>query len=299
MKRIRLLLFILSVLLLSSCAQIDRVSDRIVHRLNPTPLQTPAPCSVEPLTPTPPSETATPVPRPSAIRTIAPITPHSNDSTHTYSNHPSSSIIAYFNEIALGTEFGDASLVVRKWKDPMTIYIKGQPSDALRQELDRIVDELNCLIDNEFFITFTENENLANYVIFFGSDEAYAEMHPELTDLIEFNWGLFTIYWDGQENITNGYMYVDIYRCNDRQQKHVLREELTQSLGLAQDSLKYEESIFQSDWTETTEYMDIDKDLIHLLYQDEVTVGMTAEESAMALSMILNGNRYKTANKKE
>ena len=56
-------------------------------------------------------------------------------------------------------------------------------------------------------------------------------------------------------------MYVDIYRANTIEQRHLLRE-LTQSLGLAKDSFKYPNSIFQSSWTQTLNYMEIDKDVI-------------------------------------
>ena len=49
-------------------------------------------------------------------------------------------------------------------------------------------------------------------------------------------------------------------------QKHLLREELTQSLGLRNDSYTYPESIFYSNWTNTTEYTELDKSLIDMLY---------------------------------
>ena len=61
-------------------------------------------------------------------------------------------------------------------------------------------------------------------------------------------------------------MYVDIYKANNIEQKHLLREELTQSLGLGKDSFKYPNSIFQSSWTQTLNYLKIDKDVIRLLY---------------------------------
>ena len=62
-------------------------------------------------------------------------------------------------------------------------------------------------------------------------------------------------------------MYVDIERTSTNDgQKHLLREELTQSLGLCNDSYDYPESIFYQGWTETTEYAEIDKELIQMLY---------------------------------
>ena len=64
-------------------------------------------------------------------------------------------------------------------------------------------------------------------------------------------------------------MYVDTERCTSIDaQKHLLREELTQSLGLFNDSDKYPNSIFQQAWTETTEYSEIDIKMIHMLYNN-------------------------------
>ena len=94
----------------------------------------------------------------------------------------------------------------------------------------------------------------------------YAKKFPALSTLVLSNWGLFNVSFDGSNEIYNGYMYVDTDRSNSLEEKHLLREELTQSLGLAKDSNRYPDSIFQASWTTTTEYSDIDKDLVRLLY---------------------------------
>jgi hypothetical protein len=82
-------------------------------------------------------------------------------------------------------------------------------------------------------------------------------------------------------------MYVDIVRANSTEQKHLLREEFTQSLGLAKDSPLYMESIFQSAWTTTTEYAAIDKDLIRLLYHPDMGVGLNQAQVEEVLKEIL------------
>jgi hypothetical protein len=71
----------------------------------------------------------------------------------------------------------------------------------------------------------------------------------------------------GDEILTRGTMYVDIEKITKVDaKKHILREELTQSLGLPNDSYDYPESIFYQGWTETTEYTELDKELIQMLY---------------------------------
>jgi len=82
-------------------------------------------------------------------------------------------------------------------------------------------------------------------------------------------------------------MYVDIFRANEQGQLHLLREELTQSLGLGQDSEKYLNSIFQINWTTTSSYSQIDKDIIRLLYHPNMKVGLNENEVDVLLRSIL------------
>ncbi len=57
--------------------------------------------------------------------------------------------------------------------------------------------------------------------------------------------------------------------------KHVLREELTQSLGLMNDSFKYKNSIFYQGNSEVTSYSDIDKQIIKILYSNRISPSMS------------------------
>ena len=70
-------------------------------------------------------------------------------------------------------------------------------------------------------------------------------------------------------------------------QKHLLREKLTQSLGLARDSHLYDYSIFQQSWTTVTQYSQMDKDIIRLLYHPEMEVGLDKTQVEDLLVQIL------------
>ncbi len=183
-------------------------------------------------------------------------------------------VVDYFKEVALGFEFGNASRITRKWEVTMKIYVEGNASDELLAELDKIIAELDELTTDDFSIEFVDNFTESNYHIFFGSSSNYAALYPRIANLVESNWGLFSLYWDEANQLNRGHMYVDTRRANAVEQKHLLREELTQSLGLAVDSNKYRESIFQAAWTRTTSYAEIDKELIRLLYHPDMTSGL-------------------------
>ena len=194
--------------------------------------------------------------------------------------------IEYFKEIALGFEFGSASEITRKWKDDMKIYVSGEKRPNLQDELSSIINEINTLCTDGFQLSITNDSLSSNFLVFFGSGDAYAKIYPAQTNYVGGNFGLFSVYWTSN-NLNRGHMYVDIYRADEVAQRHLLREELTQSLGLAKDSSRYPESIFQQDWTYTTQYAEIDKELIRLLYHPEMHSGLDATQVEQVLTQIL------------
>ncbi|MDN5202035.1 DUF2927 domain-containing protein [Fulvivirgaceae bacterium BMA10] len=183
-------------------------------------------------------------------------------------------VISYFKEIALGFEFGNASKITRKWKTNMQIFVGGEKNQSLMNELNAIITEINDLASDGFTMSITQDSLNSNYYIFFGSSTDYGKLFPSSASLAESNWGLFNVYWNSNQQLNRGRMYVDIVRADLTEQKHLLREELTQSLGLARDSNRFSDSIFQQSWTRTNEYAEIDKDLIRLLYHQEMKVGL-------------------------
>jgi hypothetical protein len=197
------------------------------------------------------------------------------------------SVIEYFTEVALGFEFGGASEITRKWRTEMKIFVGGNKSQALIDELNSIVSEINSLATDGFSIRIVSDSLELNYYIFFGSADAYGKIYPSQGALAIDNWGLFNVSWNINNEIYSGNMYVDIDRANDLEEKHLLREELTQSLGLAKDSDRYANSIFQSDWTTTTQYADIDKDLIRLLYHPNMQIGLARANAEATVTQIL------------
>jgi hypothetical protein len=196
-------------------------------------------------------------------------------------------VIEYFHEVALGFEFGSAPNVTRKWATEMKIFVGGSKTTELMDELEDVVSDINELATDGFSISIVTDTLQSNFYIFLGPGEAYSEKFPSQASLIATNWGLFSVYWDGQDQIYKGNMYVDTDRANAEEERHLLREELTQSLGLARDSGRYLNSIFQSIWTTTTAYAEIDEDVIRLLYHPQMLVGLEEAEAEEVLTQII------------
>lgn len=196
-------------------------------------------------------------------------------------------VIEYFKDIALGFEFGSASEITRKWQGTMKIYVGGNATDELLDELIQIQTEINDLVTDGFSMEVVSDSTQSNFYLFLGSADDYVKVNPSQANLVASNWGLFNVFWNGLNQLNRGFMYVDTERANLPAQKHLLREELTQSLGLAKDSDEYPESIFQASWTTTNEYAMIDRDLIRLLYHPQMQIGLSELQAEAVLRDIL------------
>jgi hypothetical protein len=179
----------------------------------------------------------------------------------------SNEVNAYFNEIVLKNEFNSTILSKpNKWNSDIKIYIKGDRKEYLVLELEKIISELNDLIET-INISIVSDSTQSNMPIFFGSMEEYNIIFP-YSKKYSNQLGLGSLWTNSNNEIYFAKIFVDTKnQLSISEEKHVLREELTHCLGLPNDSWKYTNSIFYQGWTSITEYSDIDKLLIKKLYK--------------------------------
>ena len=185
-------------------------------------------------------------------------------------------ILEYYQHIALKQEFKDSKERVKKWTGNINIYCEGKWNTELHKELQLIIKDLSALI-GKVKINVVKSKTKANYTIFIGSPEDYVKnIEPKAEERVARNFGLFFIYWDQNKRIFKGSMYIDPERAHTLTwQKHLLREELTQSLGLMNDSLEYKNSIFFEKYSQTTSFSELDKILIKLHYSKFIRPNMS------------------------
>jgi hypothetical protein len=183
---------------------------------------------------------------------------------------------SYFYEIAYKNEF-NSNTRIKKWDSDVKFFICDYKKDikfndsiiktidTLEIELSKIINDLNNIIEPINFI-ITNDSTDANFFLYLGSSDWYNLNVPQTIPYTGGNYGLG---WVTQSNgiIKRSDVYVDLYRVSTiKEKKHLLREEITQSLGLFNDSWKYSNSIFYQGWTDVTEYSDIDIQVISKLY---------------------------------
>lgn len=172
---------------------------------------------------------------------------------------PTPEAIAYHREIAGSSEYG-ATHQLLHWRSPLRIQIRGSPTPADRAELDRIIAELRELTGLEIDVV----SDRPNVEIHFEPTSQFARILPQY---VPPNLGFAWVQWDGG-TITHSTILISSDDTSQAERSHLIREELTQSLGLLQDSDRHPDSIFYGRWTSTQEFSDLDRQIISLHYQE-------------------------------
>jgi hypothetical protein len=216
----------------------------------------------------------TPAPQPvsAPAPTLARIEPPPS-SLETYSQ----SEIDYFLEIALGSEFGSANSVVKKWQEDIRIGVHGSPTAEDMRTLNAVVNELNDLIDG---ISLEITDRNSNIDIHFAPESQFRSIEPNYRPR---NMGFFWTWWRNY-SLNRARILISTEGVTQAERSHLIREELTQSLGLMQDSRRYSDSIFYQGWTSTNQYSDLDRAVISMLYRTDITPGMTRSQVQASLS---------------
>jgi len=186
-------------------------------------------------------------------------------------HHYSEAALSYFSSIALSAEYGGGAGGIKKWTTDVRIAVHGDPSAEDLATLDDVIGDLNALIGP---IEVSIVRSKANADLYFAPESEFGSIAPEY---IPVNMGFFWTWWDGDGTITRTRILVSTTDITQTERDHIIREEVTQSLGLMNDAYTYEDSIFYQGWTSPTQYSSIDEDLIEMLYLPEVAPGMDAE----------------------
>lgn len=249
-------------------------SDHVRVAGNPNPTLTPQPSpTVQP--------TARPVESPpAAVRTPTPT--QSPSLSERYSDEE----IQYFLEIAFGAEFGSNGGTLRKWSGPIKVKVNGNPTAEDLNTLNTVAADLNQLTEGaiDMQIMPSNATQAANIEFFFVPEREFSQVEPNYRPR---NMGFFWAWWNANNNLDRARILITTEGVTQQERSHLIREELTQSMGLMQDSYRYRDSIFYQGWTDVNEYSELDKTIISMLYRQELSPGITknaAEQVARGLN---------------
>ena len=193
------------------------------------------------------------------------------------SSHYSRSDLAYFREVALGAEYGSTARVVRKWGGDVLIRVHGQPTDRDLETLKGVLDDLRKIMKGRRIELVSEG---ANVDLHFAPESEFRSIDPNYQPT---NYGFFWVWWGSDNRLVRSRILISSTDVSQDARSHLIREEITQSLGMMNDSWRYPESIYYQGWTRTREYAPIDWIVIEMLYRDEIEPGMSEDEALTVL----------------
>jgi len=180
-------------------------------------------------------------------------------------------IISYFFEIALGAEYGESINRIAKWKKDIRIKIRGNPTKEDIHTLNQVIKEINEIVKNIKIEVVKRRENVKLYFVpepqFHKYNSGYVGGGLE---------GFVTVWSKSSRRIYKATILIST-DITQKTRSSVIREELTQCLGLLQDSWRYKDSIFHHHST-MNKYSEIDKAVIELLYLDEIEPNMSKDK---------------------
>lgn len=168
--------------------------------------------------------------------------------------------MTYFQEIANGSEFGEAVGILRWKQDVIRFQILGEPTQQDITTLQQVQGELTALTGIQF-----EQSDAPDMLIRFVPEAEMATVEP---NYVEDNKGFFWLQHEG-DAITSANILISTTGVTQQERDHLIREEVTQAMGLRRDSHQYEDSIFHSSWRTTAtvqDYSAIDEEIIRMLY---------------------------------
>ena len=171
------------------------------------------------------------------------------------------SIIKYYNEIAGKSEYGDPTATFCKWKKDVKIFFDFEDSDTIKKYTEEVIKDLNDLIDS-ISISITNKKSDANLFVYCGNFSDYKKRYNVVMEG-QFNGFFSTNTYNS--TIYSGYVFINETLRGNRL-KSVIREEITQSFGLANDSWEYPNSIFFQGINSQITFSELDKEIIKLHY---------------------------------
>lgn len=173
--------------------------------------------------------------------------------------------------ITLKREFSRSSRRVQKWENDIYIRVRGTPTKADLKTLAQVAQEINALqgqikLHIQASSTPLEKDNIE---MIFAPYKDFKKIDSRVRPR---NKGYFIAEQD-KSIIYTSKILIASTKVNQQERNHLIREELTQSLGLYYDTRDQPDSIFEAKWTTVQNYSAQDKRLIQLLYSPALKAG--------------------------
>lgn len=201
-------------------------------------------------------------------------------------------LVQAFNEVALHNEYEAVAMPVRKWNKPVKVWLthKVAEADKHTQLVQMHLSHLSQITGHS--ISLADDNKSANVHVVFTQQSSWAQDVAQLmgkgaTNKIKSAVCMASFKLSPQGDIDQAWVVIPVDQAEmHRKLVACIVEELTQVMGLPNDSEKVYPSIF-NDKTPEDLLTGLDSLLLKMLYHPQIKVGMTAEQVRPVLHQII------------
>jgi hypothetical protein len=180
--------------------------------------------------------------------------------------------LAWVEEVILGPEYGGSGEICSRWVRTPTLSVFGADQEqekVVREAVQHLNQTLGATPIRQIMLLYPENDR-ADILVYFAPLKKF----PSIASRHRFaytkgNLGYFWTWWNARNEIYRGVVLISSDVIDTRRLRHYVLEEITQVLGLSNDSPRFYESIFYSYHSDggTAQWLcNEDKQLIHFFY---------------------------------
>ncbi|MBF0172669.1 MAG: DUF2927 domain-containing protein [Magnetococcales bacterium] len=214
-------------------------------------------------------------------------------------------LLLHFDSVTFGNEFTKERFPrVRKWKNSIRIGVQSDAPEFLDADIRQHVGELKHLTGHPVDLVYSEPMRKAgmvpkgfdtrevNVIVFFiprekihASVMKYFNNDSNEVDRMIASSTCFAKFFKKQDEIRAAVVVIPSHLSREEVRACVV-EELTQVMGLPNDSERVTQSVFndKSRFNELTRY---DRAMVHVLYDDRMRLGMPRDEALVLARTLL------------
>lgn len=184
---------------------------------------------------------------------------------------------------AFSAEYGGSVGYIRKWVSDVNVYIEGNYNYSDAGFFYSFIKQLSDNVPGMPVINLVNTADEANVRVYFVR---LSEMGQVLTSYTEGNWGYFTFWNNGYGEIYTAEIAIAWDVCDSDARRHLLMEEFTGALGIANDHYIDSNSILYQNWTTTQNLTAADWNMLRMVYDPRVTPGMQKDKALRIMESI-------------
>lgn len=203
---------------------------------------------------------------------------------YTYTNKQ---IVDYFSDVVFSSELDGYVGKVCKWMSPVKYWIYGERNEEDLRLFDGLTEYLNG-IEGFPGISEAENPDEANFEIYYTTEENMSNLFE---NYVPNSWGMASFWWrEGTCEIVRARAAIVCDETDQYEKNTVVLEEITQAMGIGDDSYMYPESLYYQRWSQPQTMPYIDRCVLEILYNPMMEAGISEKEAIdIAYSILEKG----------